>query len=199
MPLVCDITTLGGRLLVWQISESEEELAGLCSRHDVADAENIGAASRRLQRLAARAALRVALPDAKVSYSDIGAPYITQSCISISHCEGYAAVLLSEAPCGVDIENTGRNFDRVAERFVSEQEKSLSAKDSAIFLPLIWCAKEALYKFSGRKELDLKRDIEIVSVDIDEGKITGRLPDNPCAGLAFLRYRDIIIVHTEKF
>jgi len=196
MPLVCDKITLGGRLLVWEISESEEELAGVCSQYDVVDSKNISAVSRRLQRLAARAALRIALPDATVSYNDIGAPYIGQTYISISHCDGYAAVMLSDAPCGVDIENAGRDFGRVAERFVSGEEKNLPAKDSAIFLPLIWCAKEALYKFSGRKELNLKRDIGIISVDIVQGRISGRLPDNSRIELAFLRYRDIIIVHT---
>ena len=83
--------------------------------------------------------------------------------VSVSHCAGYVAVALSEHPCAVDIELLSRDFSRVASRFVTPDEARL-AEDGRL-LAAIWCGKEALYKYAGRRQIDWLRDLRIESVD----------------------------------
>ena len=97
--------------------------------------EGITAQSRRAERLAWRRTLRrVAGEECKVSYTEQGAPRITNSRfghISVSHCADCVAVLLAESPCGVDVERTNRNFERVASRYITPKEQALSADERA--------------------------------------------------------------------
>ena len=73
--------------------------------------------------------------------------------ISISHTKSYVVIVLSSIKrYGVDIEHIGRNFKRVASRFLSVNER-LQMENSGLklynmidTLAVIWSAKEAMYK-----------------------------------------------------
>ena len=72
--------------------------------------------------------------------------------------------------CAVDIEPETRNFSRAVSRYLTPEEKSLSGDP---FWPgIVWCAKEALYKYSGRRELDFRRDLRVEQVDLAAGMLT---------------------------
>ena len=75
--------------------------------------------------------------------------------------------MLSEGPCAVDIESETRNFGRVIARYMTPCERRLS--ESALWPAVAWCAKEALYKYAGRRELDLLRDLRLLEADLGEG------------------------------
>lgn len=113
------------------------------------------------------------LPDAEIAYNAVGAPVVCNYPlhIGVSHCPGYVAVCFSDRPCAVDIEPLARDFGRAAVRFASAEERQLS--DSPLLLPALWCAKETLYKYSGRRNLDLLRDLRIERFGPDEGRMTG--------------------------
>lgn len=167
MPLILRQHTDGGELLLWRIDESEEELLRLVMASDAASAGRFANPARRAEHLAWRAALRCVVPDGEVEYDEVGAPRLAGDgrFIGVSHSKGYAAVLVADCRCAVDIEVLGRDFSRSASRFISEQERGFAAAAGERFEALVWCAKECAYKYSGRKELDLLKDIRIVGVD----------------------------------
>lgn len=140
------------------------ELERHATAEEMKSVEGITSESRRAERLSWRAMLRSLEPDAVVEYQPSGKPQILNSQyqhISVSHCRGLVAVALSQRPCGVDVERTDRNFERVKSRYMTEQEHLLSThKDWAA---VVWCAKEALYKVAGREGVDFKQDIIIRS------------------------------------
>ncbi|MFI3318463.1 MAG: 4'-phosphopantetheinyl transferase superfamily protein [Rikenellaceae bacterium] len=123
---------------------------------------------RAAERLSARALLREelrvrGLPESenRLLYSSSGAPYIENSelHISISHSPAMVAIVISDAPCGVDIECVNRNFAAIKSRFCRPSEELIAP------LPLIWSAKEAVYKIKRRPGVELLRDIEIIAAD----------------------------------
>ena len=75
------------------------------------------------------------------------------------------AVAIADKPVGVDIECLDRDFDRVAPRYMTEGELALS--QDARWACFVWCAKEAIYKLYGQREVDLTEDIRIMAFDAE--------------------------------
>lgn len=154
------------------------------------------AGCRRTEYLAWRAIVRRELgADVRIGYHATGAPAVDtpHTHISVAHCPGRIAVCISDRPCAVDIEPENRNFSRVAPRFLTAQERALSP--DSLLPGVVWCAKETLYKLSGREGLDLLRDIRITALDIEAGRVTGRVLDGEPVGLSLLRQAGYIVVY----
>ena len=68
--------------------------------------------------------------------------------------------------CAVDIEPADSDFSRAARRFISPQEQALQpcALPEALFPALVWCAKEAVYKWVRISGLSLLHDIRITEI-----------------------------------
>lgn len=152
---------------------SWERLLRLVPERDLRLAAALKPASRREEFLMWRSIVYPSSADAEIAYNAVGAPVVCNYPlhIGVSHCPGYVAVCFSDRPCAVDIEPLARDFGRAAVRFASAEERQLS--DSPLLLPALWCAKETLYKYSGRRNLDLLRDLRIERFDPDEGRMTG--------------------------
>lgn len=169
MPLQLKKNTAGGWFALWRIDESVGQLEAIVSLADIAACAAISNPRRRSERLAWRAALRSVLPgNYEISYDGVGAPCLdgVPGWIGVSHCQGYAAVIYSlTAPCAVDVELMERNFARAASRYISPQEATLPCAAEPWFGAVVWCAKETMYKLSGRKELDLLTDIKVLQAD----------------------------------
>lgn len=198
MPVVYKQNTGHALILLWRIEESEQELARMAASEDVASAARFSNPSRRLEHLAWRAALRTQMPDARIAYDDAGAPYVVGvGCrIGVAHTAGMAAVMISDgARCAVDIERLDRDMSRAVSRFVGEGERGLPASGHRLFNTAVWCAKECAYKLSGRKELDLLEDIEVVCADINGGSIAVRVLDEKIS-LKSEIYDDCLIVYS---
>ncbi|MCR4853816.1 MAG: 4'-phosphopantetheinyl transferase superfamily protein [Prevotella sp.] len=70
--------------------------------------------------------------------------------ISISHTKNYCSVILSDQNAvGVDIEYVSDRVNRIAHRFLRDDEKF----SGTIALLLCWCAKETVYKLFSEDEL----------------------------------------------
>ena len=185
-----------GVLAVEPIGELAQ-LESWATMAELKSVEGITAQSRRAERLAWRRTLRrVAGEECEVSYTKQGAPRITNSRfghISVSHCADCVAVLLAESPCGVDVERTNRNFERVASRYITPKEQELSADERAS--AAIWSAKEALYKMQGREGVDFLRDMEIVSLDFEGATIKARMSDGSAVemGIVFPDEEHIVV------
>ena len=155
------------------------------------------APARRAEWLSWRALVRRELGSASVrfEYDSVGAPRIEGSPIrlSVSHCEGSIAVALSDAPCAVDVESAARDFGRVADRYMTAEERALSS--DPLWPALVWCAKETLYKFAGRRELDLLRDLRIGEVDFRAATLVGRICGGEPLTLRFLLLAGRVVVY----
>ena len=150
-----------------------EELLQLVPEQDRLSAAALEPAARREEFLMWRSIVYRYLPDAEIDYNGVGAPVVSNYPVylGVSHCPGYVAVCLSDLSCAVDIELLSRNFERAAARFATLEERQLS--DNPLLLAALWCAKEALYKYSGRRELDLLRDLRIERFDLAAGRMRG--------------------------
>ena len=94
----------------------------------------------------------------KISYYPSGKPYLEDGSayVSFSHTNGYVAVALHpSSEVGVDIEQYGTRVQRLASRFIREDEKeSLAAGDEIYALLLHWSAKETMYKLMDNVAVD---------------------------------------------
>ena len=161
-----DVTPLSdGCLGIWKTEEQESELrkiAGTVLCGDLSDAES---PKRRLEKAAVRALLAEMLrymgveDSVSILYHDDGRPYMNSSLfISISHTDGYAAVILNrKGRAGVDIEVRSPRALKLVERFESEGA-SYSDPDSAT---LCWSAKESVFKLVGKKVADFRETMHI--------------------------------------
>lgn len=163
------------RRLVVEPVPGEREAAERATALELAAVRGF-APERRREYLAWRAVVRREVgADARIDYDAAGAPVVVNYPvhISVAHCRGRVAVCFSDARCAVDIEPAGRDFSRAAVRYLSHAERALS--DDPLFPVAAWCAKEAMYKYSGRNGLDLVRDLRIECADLTAGKLTGRI------------------------
>ncbi len=169
MPLVETIETDAAAILLWRIAESEDELlaAVRLTAGEALCFSGLSHGRRRREWLAARTVIKNFLgAGTEVEYDADGAPRLVggRRSISISHAGGYVAVMFARARCGVDIEEAGRDFGRVAPRYILEAEEAAFGGIDR-YKALIWCAKEAVYKYYGKPGIPFREGIEIVAID----------------------------------
>ena len=159
--------------LVIENIASEEVLRGSATQEDIDFVEAFANANRRCEALAWRAIVRRELGHGiEIRYDDYGAPKVNLpgTYISVSHSKGKVTVLFSDRPCAVDIEQTDRDFSRVANRYLSQSEQVV-AEQYDIWAEM-WCAKEALYKYYIKGGLDFVEHISISDYDSDRGVLS---------------------------
>lgn len=168
-------------LSVWKIEESEEQLlSGLqLKQHELDIISSLSNGKRALHWLATRVLLRTMLNTADYidcKMDEHGKPYLVNSetYISLSHSYDYAAVIISKGKqVGVDIELIKMKIKSIKHKFLSDVE--LAQKqigDNTCGLYVAWCAKEAIYKWHGKKGLEFKQHIHIKPFKLkDEGSL----------------------------
>jgi len=181
MPLVLNKNIDQDTILgVWKIEENETSLlAGLqLKEHELEFISSINSGKRLLHWLSTRLLLRTMLNTS--DYIDCrmdehGKPYLVnvESEISLSHSYDYASVMISKhKKVGVDIELIKPKIKLIRQKFLSDEELALPMSTDIHRLYVCWCAKEAIYKWHGRKGLEFKRDIRIAHFEIEEeGKV----------------------------
>lgn len=170
-------------------------LDGWIAADERAAADAFGSERRRREYLTWRAVVRRALgPDVRIGYDANGAPQLLDLSLhlSVSHCAGLVAVALSDAPCAVDAESTGRDFSRVCTRYLTPSEASLSS--DPLWPAVAWCAKETLYKYARRRELDLCRDLRLLEADLARGRLVGRIGDGALLPMRIDRVEEVLVI-----
>ena len=141
---------------------------------DIAHINSISSPSRKAEQIAWRTALR-ALTDTKsdIVYLPSGAPILTNTAqhISVTHNTKWAAVAIGNTKCGIDIELLARNFERIATRYISPEEAQLPESAHPLFKPLLWSAKEAIYKYVATEGVDFIEEIRVIATDIVAKKL----------------------------
>lgn len=133
-----------------------------------------------------------------IERSGNGKPFLSNKSahISISHTGNYIAFMGSaQHCCGIDIEHISRKTAHISARYATEEEEAILATLFALNPTLlIWCAKEALYKYLGIEGVDFRVDLRIISADSDT--IIAMAKDREVK----LRWRvvdeDLLVVHT---
>ncbi len=121
-----------------------------------------------------------ALPKrAKCLYDDFGKPYLVgiNKHISVSHSELWCAAMISDQPCGVDIQVYSETVRRIADRFLTPDDlvQIEQAENPLQQLHLLWGAKECIYKAYGRRKLGFREHIFISSINHETGHGSGEI------------------------
>jgi hypothetical protein len=141
-------------LLLWKITETEEQLKGQLPENVLKTIvyKNYKSSSRRIEVMATYALLLsfLKIPSVVVHHKSNGQPLLDGFYISISHTNGYACVLLStQNMVAIDIEYHSDRIARIRSKFLRNDE----AFNSIDQLLVVWSAKETLYKYFSADDL----------------------------------------------
>ncbi|RZK81774.1 MAG: 4'-phosphopantetheinyl transferase superfamily protein [Pedobacter sp.] len=164
-------------LAVWKIEETEEQLiSGLqLKQHELDVIASLNKGKRLIHWLSTRVLLRTMLNTKEYidcQMDEHGKPYLPNLGyhISFSHSYDYAAVIIGKTKkVGVDIELIKHKIKTIKHKFLSDLE--LAQKqigDNVNGLYVCWCAKEAIFKWNGRKGLEFKQHIHIKPFKLKE-------------------------------
>ncbi|MEP6617490.1 MAG: 4'-phosphopantetheinyl transferase superfamily protein [Ginsengibacter sp.] len=154
---------------VWHITEDEGFFL-----QKVTLQKNITHWHKRLQHLAGRYLLPYlfpGFPHQLILIADTRKPYLPgeEFHFSISHCGDFAAVMVSKHQrVGVDIELVSSKVGLISHKFLNDDElpkPSLGACQQNTpdlqKLTLLWCCKEAVFKWYGNGGVDFKNHIHL--------------------------------------
>jgi phosphopantetheinyl transferase len=172
MPLQCSFDLpLNGRLYIWRITETEQQLRELLA-NSRSEAPGAIHPKRVLESLAASALLKEIGFTAQIIYLPNGKPVSDDSrYVSFSHCGELVGFAVSDYPVGMDIQDENEKLLKIAPRFCSQDELSwiVSCKNPLTCSTIIWSAKEAAFKVYG-ENLTFSRDIAVYSFNLDNEK-----------------------------
>ena len=172
-----------GLLGIWTLS-AEDEMNPLLA-NDPWLRERLGPISlpqRRLQIIGTHLLIRELREGGsfRLNYDAYGRPGFEKAgpFISVSHTSKWVAVLMDEkAGCGIDIEIIGERIEKIHTKFMSDSERrNLSGTNRTEELYVHWCAKEALYKLHGEKNLHFSTDLLLEPFRYDgKGMLSGKI------------------------
>ena len=179
-------------ILVWKISEPLEKLINLTSNTDFS---HLKSDKRKKEFLACRILLNYFNKNLKISYSENGSPNLSNhQYISISHSGDLVCIIISDQKIGIDIEKISDKSLRLKEKFVNPHHTKLNKEKST----LIWCVKEAIYKFHKIGNVDFIKDISVPEFILEEsGEIDIRFKTNTLKSYYF-KVKDFYLAYVCK-
>lgn len=152
---------------IWKVTETFAELLALLPDRGamyMRELADFKSEARKMERLATRVLLYTLIQDLKrIGYHSTGKPYIVggDAYISISHTTGYVAVIVSQTDeVGIDIEKTGDRINRVAHKFIREDEYlPTDPAERTRALLLVWSAKEVMFKCLDQEAVDFRKHL----------------------------------------
>ncbi len=198
MPLASEQKLDDGTILgIWDISQPAERLPAAESLTAEEQEELLKRSypQKKKQFLAARALLGHLLGERHpICYLSGGQPFIPGSelQVSVSHSGNYVAVAVSAGkPVGVDIEVMPRKSLAKAKSYFlnDDEQRQTEAGCSVEELHVYWSAKEALFKYAGNVQLNLKDHFSIAPFSLSTcGKLSARISGGAETGQAVLSY-----------
>ena len=162
---------------IWEIAETEEYLIETLATKGISigNKPNSQNKSRIIQWLTTRLLLNEFFNNTSIIYDNLGKPSLDNGWfISISHTKEFVAVILNkEADCGIDIEKISEKVDRIKHKFLNplDLKNVTSLRDLTIY----WGAKEALYKYYGKKEVLFIENLFISNFFTDKNDFMGTI------------------------
>ena len=186
---------------IWKIEETEKELTVLLLKKvsSLAEKPNTSNQTRIKQWLATRLLLSEFFENAQISYDKYGKPHLDNGCfISISHSNEFVAIAINQNNhCGIDIEKITPKVERIKQKFLNviDLENVIEIEDLTIY----WSAKEALYKYYGRKEILFIEHLFIENFTRNKASFIGKIDIssfNTKLGMVYEKIEDYILVYT---
>lgn len=156
------------QLAVWKIEESESFFT-----QKVTVQQQVTHPHKRLQHLAGRFLLPYLYPNFPsdlIQIADTRKPYLANEAyhFSISHCGDYAAAIVSSTQrVGVDVELVTHRVNKIRHKFLHPSELSnwdieaMEEQEKFRTLTLLWSAKEAMFKWWGRGDIDFSECMQV--------------------------------------
>ena len=154
-----------GLASIWKIEEPESFFAGHTGLQP--DIKN---EKRRIEHLAGRyllTHLQHDFPILGIDKDQHDKPRIANNeyYFSISHSWPWvAAVIDPRKEAGIDIQTWHPNIHKISHKFLSATEQNLFGDENKL-ITAAWCAKEATYKWNGRRGVDFIEDLPILYFD----------------------------------
>ncbi len=169
MGIVKKIEENNCKIAIWDLQESLIELSNLYNKSKLPIFTN---EKRKKEFLATRILLKEIIPNQSISYNIYGAPELDNNqYISISHSHNLVALIVSERKVGLDIEKISSKALSLSSKFISDITYNISKEKAT----LIWCAKEAIYKWYQKKNINFKNDIKIYPFKLgDKGTVIAK-------------------------
>lgn len=152
-------------MAIWNITEKKDELLEFVGEHLHDPKSN----KDNLHWLASRVLIKHIYANHKIEIlkDEFNKPSLKVDGenyhISITHSFEFAAIIISKSKIvAIDMERFDERIQRVKHKFTRDDEfVYLDENDESKMLTTIWSAKETLYKFYGKKELDFKLHLKI--------------------------------------
>ncbi len=186
MPIIFQQQTgAGTKLGIWKINEPERFFKASVPVH-----RDVSHPHKRLQHLAGRYLLQFLFPDFPhelIEIADTRKPFLPDEKyhFSISHSRDYAAAIVSKTNrVGIDIEVPSPKAEMIKDKFLNEEEKQIfqamgedketdpksQIPNSNSLFSMLWCAKEAVFKWHGNGEVDFRKHIHLDSFSASEDR-----------------------------
>ena len=184
MPL-CKVILLSNntKLYLWKITEDFNTLykevklnAASLSRLETMKSE-----SHQKGFMAVRMLLQhINHSDFDLYYDDKGKPHLKgEKYISISHSNGFSAILISNESIGLDIEQLKEKTLKIASRFMNVHHlENLSIEDKVKKATVIWGIKESIFKIKNETGISFPNDIFEEDFSWEDKKVTATLKFN---------------------
>lgn len=222
MPLYFqNIISPNTKLAIWQIEEDESFFLEKVSLQ-----RSITHPHKRLQHLAGRYLLPYLFtdfPNEEIEIASTRKPFLPdeQYHFSISHCGNFAAAIVSKNErVGIDIELVTDKVAKIAHKFLNEAEKiSVNSEgvniQSAVYstvdcrpstidqrLTLFWSAKETVFKWWGKGEVDFRQHIQLQDFNVTNPSfqaIFAKLPTPQLLTINYQVFNNLCLTFTHNY
>ena len=161
MPLAHKLKFSNCIIAIWNTTESLDDLK---KESDISDVSIFKSEKRKKEIFSRNLLLNKIIPEAKISYNNFGAPQInTSDNISISHSKNLVAIGFSKLKIGIDIQKISEKALSLSPRFICESNLNNLSIEKAT---LLWCCKEAIYKWHQKGSVNFKSDIYIYPFEL---------------------------------
>lgn len=161
MPLAHKLKFSNCIIAIWNTTESLDYLK---KESDISDIYIFKSEKRKKEIFSRNLLLNKIIPEAKISYNNFGAPQInTSDNISISHSKNLVAIGFSKLKIGIDIQKISEKALSLSPRFICESNLNNLSIEKAT---LLWCCKEAIYKWHQKGSVNFKSDIYIYPFEL---------------------------------
>ena len=206
MPLLEKEVTATRAWGLWKIEETEVSL------HQLVESESIPGEithpEKRLEFLAVRALVKNLLLEWGLGFEGLtknqyGKPFIKNSShhVSLSHSYPFVtAILDTEKNVGIDLEHSKAKLLNIVPRMLHATELT-DAESDITKLCVYWCAKEAMLKVYGKKDLIFAENLLVKPFILQEkGNLVGRIivkGSETTLSLHYQLFKDFAIVYNQ--
>ena len=142
------------------------------SEHEMQFVQGVQVEARKREYLTARLLVQHEYgTTTQITYNEVGKPSLSNGVrISLSHSRGFLGVLFSDKrEVGLDIQVHSPKISRIAKKFVSVLEyKFIPAASNEDYYHVLWCAKEALFKWYALGGLQFDQELIVKPFILEE-------------------------------